>query len=131
MLAETRVRTLGAAASIRVISSTTARCLQLAHDLVDAEAGRLLPWWKVLEALNPLRYEVLRRHEQEDASKLPVPIVVGFVLGLFEGVAPQVEEQRHPQLHERLRPHLESVLALLGEHRLPLVVAERHQVTVI
>src|SRR5262245_33494378 len=89
---------------------------QFAHHLIDAEASGLLSWRKVLEALDPLRDEELRRHEQEDPTNLPVSVIVGFVLSLFEWVAAQVEEQWHPKFHERLRPDLKTVLALLGEH---------------
>src|SRR5262249_47747786 len=112
-------------------SPRAGRRFQLLHHLVDAEAGRLLPWWKLLEALDPLPDEELGWHQQVDPANQPVLVVRGFVLGLLEGVAAQVEEPRHPELYDRLRPDLKPLRALLGEHRLPLVVAERHQVAVV
>src|SRR5262249_39892835 len=112
-------------------SPRAGRCFQLPHHLVDAEAGRLLPWWKLLEALDPLRDKELSRHEEEDPSHQPVAVVNGFALGLFERVAAQVEEARDSELDERLRPDLKRLRALLGEHRFPVVVTKRHQVAVV
>src|SRR5215467_12771105 len=112
-------------------SPRAGRRFQLLHHLVDAEAGRLLPWWKLLEALDPLPDEELGRYEQKDPTSQPVAVVDGLALGLFEGVAAQVEEARDPEPDERLRPDFKSFRALLGEHGLPLVVAQRHQVTVV
>src|SRR5882762_7800870 len=105
--------------------------LELPHHLFNAEAGRLLARREFLEARDPLADEYLSRHEQEDTSGVPVDIVRGVVLGFLEGVAPQVEEERHSQLDEGLGPHLEALRALLLEDRLPVFVAQRHQVAVI
>src|SRR6266850_6397020 len=105
--------------------------LELPHHLFNAEAGRLLARREFLEARDPLADEYLSRHEQEDTSGVPVDIVRGVVLGFLEGVAPQVEEERHSQLDEGLGPHLEALRALLLEDHLPVFVAQRHQVAVI
>src|SRR5262245_38787649 len=90
-------------------SVAAAASLQLLHHLVDAEAGRLLAWREVLEALDPLPDEGLRRHQQEGAVCQPVGVVDGFVLRLLERVAAQVEDARDAELHEWFRPHLESI----------------------
>src|SRR5262249_18086961 len=90
MPADTLPRTPGAAAPTPrargrgrwLAGAAAAGGFKFAHHLIDAEAGGLLPWWKLLEALDPLPDEELGRHEEEPPTDLPVPIVLGFVLGL-------------------------------------------------
>ena len=62
----------------------------------------------------------------------PVPVGVGGDVGPLVGIGEQVEDLGHPQLHEGLGPDLaSSLLALLLEHKLPVVVAQAHQVAVV
>ena len=62
----------------------------------------------------------------------PVPIGVGGDVGTFVGIGEQVEDLRHPQLGEWFGPDLQGArLALLLKDKLPVVVAQAHQIAVV
>ena len=75
---------------------------------------------------------IVRR--QDDVVVVEDPVVVGVRrdVGALERIRPQVEELRDPQRDERLGPDLQRALdALLHEHDLPVVEAEREHVAVV
>ena len=53
------------------------------------------------------------------------------MLRLFEGVAAQVEEERHPQFGERLPPDAERLAAVFQKHDLPVGVADGHDLAIV
>src|SRR5262249_27755700 len=95
---------------IRDHRSFVCRLGKLAHHLVDIEARRLLPDRELLEALQPLRNERLRRHEKVGPVRLPVAIVDAFRRAL-ERIGPQVVEIRRPQPGELALPGPQRVYA--------------------
>src|SRR4030095_4331823 len=121
----------GETGSLHLLAVLLAGGRELLHDLVDAEARRLLARRELLEARDPPGDEDLGRHEPENASNQPVVVVDGVVIGALEGIAAEVEDLRHAQIDHRLRPDVEAFRALLLEDSLPVLVAERHEVAVI
>ena len=74
----------------------------------------------------------LRRHEDKRVADQPVPIRVRRDVGPFVGVHPQIEDLRQPQLSERFGPNPHRALgALFGKNKLPVVVAQGHQVALV
>ncbi len=61
----------------------------------------------------------------------PGVVVVGIGVGPLEGIAAEIKNLRYPQRHEGLRPNAKSACALLVKHKLPLIVAQTNQLTVI
>src|SRR5262245_42534878 len=82
--------------SSRPFSSAAGAFFQVPHHLIHAEAARPLPRRELLEAGNPLRHVDLSRHQKENAAEFPIGVINRIVLGLFEWIATQIEEQRHP-----------------------------------
>ncbi len=82
----------------------SAALLQFLHDLVQVEAGRLLPWRKLLERSEKLRDVVLSRDQQEDVIQQPVVVRVRRDVRPFVRIGPQIEDLRHAQRREGVRP---------------------------
>ena len=53
------------------------------------------------------------------------------MLRLFEGVAAEIEEERHPQLGERLPPDAERLATVFQEDDLPVGVADGHDLAIV
>ena len=73
----------------------------------------------------------LSGHEHERMLDEPPDIVAGLVLATLERIGSKVEQLWHPQLDQRLRPHLKPMRLLFHEHSLPLVVAKTGKVAVV
>jgi hypothetical protein len=69
---------VGAGRRIVVIVSRPV-LLQRLHDLVDAEARRFLPRWKLLERLDEFRDARLRRHKEGRAANFVLSPAGGLV----------------------------------------------------
>src|ERR1700730_8009922 len=104
---------------------------QLLHGLVDREAARLLPRWKLLESLQVLRDDRLRRNQDEHVLDEPFDVVARLVLGTLEWIGAQVEQLGRAQRDQRLHPDLKAMRRLFHEHRLVLVVAQAGEIAVI
>jgi hypothetical protein len=52
---------------------------QLLDDLIDGEAGRLLAWWELFEALEPLMHDRLRGVLERDVLDEPVVVPDAFL----------------------------------------------------
>jgi len=100
-------------------------------DLIQAEAGRLLPWRELKVARNSPT-KSLRGHQQEDVAEHPVAEGVRGLLCALVRVHAQIEDVRRAQPDERLLPNLQRALdTLLHEQHLPVVVAQRRDVAVV
>src|SRR5215472_9988945 len=111
--------TLTAFLSVRV-DAWSAQALQ---NVVEIEAARLLPRRVFFERGQELRHEGLGRYEQKHAIDSPVRIIDPIVVGLLEGIAPQVEELGNAQGDERVLPHVKGMAPLFGKDHFPAVVA--------
>ena len=89
-------------------------------------AGRILLHGHEEISCNPLH-----RCEDEDAVEEPVVVGVRVVLGLFERVAAEVEEQRHAELGEGLTPDFEGLAAVFEEDGFPILVAHGDDLAVV
>src|SRR5262245_46469526 len=106
--------------------------LQRLHDVVDAEARRLLPRREIFEGRDELAHDGLSRHHQERMADAPLVIGVRRDVGPLVGIHSQVVQLRQPQAGERLRPDPQRAFnALLAEHLLPILVADRHELAVV
>ena len=99
--------------------------------LVDGERARSLPRRELLKTLNVLRHDCLRWYDHKGMLDEPPDVIAGLVHAALERIGPQVDELRHAQLLQWLRPDIETMRPLLHEHRLPLLVAEPGEVAVI
>ena len=74
-----------------------------------------------------------RLHEVELGSVIdhPIPVGIGVEVGAFERIASQIEDQRHPQLHQRLRPRRHRLRTLFLKTELLVADPDRHDVAVI
>src|SRR5262249_24160076 len=98
--------------------------LHRAQDLIQVEAGRLLPLRVLLERRQELAHVVLGRHEQEGVVHHPVVVRVRRDVRALVRIGPEIEELRHPQGHEWLGPDLQCPAhPLFHENDLPVVVA--------
>ena len=61
----------------------------------------------------------------------PIKVSVGVEIGALERVAAQVEDQREPQLHQRLRPGHHTDRALHGQVELIVADPDRHDFAVV
>jgi hypothetical protein len=66
-------------------------------------------------------------HDHERTVEEPVVVGVRVLLGLLEGIAAQVEEQRHTQLNEGFAPDAEGFTAVFQEDGLPVLIAEQRR----
>src|ERR1700730_937338 len=101
------------------------------HGLVDREAARLLPRWELLERLQVLRHDRLRRYQDKDVLDEPSDVIAGLLLRPLERVGAQVEQLWRAQRDQRLHPDLQAVCVLLHEHGLVLVIAQPGEVAVV
>src|SRR5439155_4589195 len=105
---------------------------RLVQRLIDAEARRLLTRRELLEGLEELSDERLRRDKQEHAVSGPLTVEQGSVfVASLERIAAQVVDFREAQRNERLLPDGHPMGALLQERGLPLRIPQRHQVAVV
>ena len=87
---------------------------------------------ELLERLQHAGHVDLGRHEHPDVVEEPVEVGVRRGHRPLVRVGAQVEEPWHPQLGVRLGPDVQrAVGALLHEHDLPVVVAQRGEVAVV
>jgi len=77
----------------------------LLHHVADSEARRLGARREVLEALNELADDRLRRHEKEGPVRHPVGVPAAVESALV-GIAPQISYLCSPQLVEALQPDI-------------------------
>src|SRR5262245_10453057 len=68
------------------------RISQLLHRLLDREAARPLARRELLEALQMLSHQGLRRDQHEGMLDEPAHVVAGLVLGALERIRAQVEQ---------------------------------------
>ena len=87
------------------------------HDSAEVETTWFLPRRKLLEALQPLADESLRRDEEIRSIDPPARVTDPFVVGTLERVAAQVEQFRQTQGLELLLPDIETVPALYQSYR--------------
>src|SRR5690606_25137222 len=73
---------------------------ELFHRLVDRERGGPLSGREILERLQELSQEPLRRGDQIRLPEMPVPVRVRGRVRALEGIGPQVEELGDSQRHE-------------------------------
>jgi hypothetical protein len=84
-----------------------------------------------LEGTEEVADVLLRGDENEHVLDAPALVIHAFMVRGLERIAAQVEQLRQPQRDERLLPDVEAVPPLLGEHDLPLVVAEADERAVV
>jgi hypothetical protein len=87
-------------------------CLQLLHDLTEAEARCLLPRRIFLEGLQELPYLCLRGNQQVRMVEEPVPVCVRVYVRKLERISAQVEDSRKPQHDEGVCPDLTRATTL-------------------
>jgi len=106
--------------------------LQLLHDLVNGEAGRLLARRKVLESRQELSNICLRRYQQKSMVHPPVPVGVRGDGRPLIWISAQVKKPWYPRIYQGLAPDQHGALcSLLGEDHLPVIVAERLHVAIV
>ena len=72
------------------------------------------------------------RQQQVNMIEIPVPVGIRSDGRLFVRIGTQVVEPRNPRLYERFTPDSQSTLfPLLGEHDLPVVVAQSGQIAIV
>ena len=98
---------------------------------LETPVARLLAGRELLHGQEELAGDRLHRPEHEGPVDHPVVVGVRVFVGLFERIAPQVEEQRHAQLDHGLAPHLQLFGAVLQVGRLPVAHADGHDVAVV
>ncbi len=104
----------------------------LFQHLIDAEAGRLHARWEFLESFQELPDQKLRRIGQVDAVNQPIPVGVRGNVRSFEWVSTQVEHLGYAQEDKRFCPDQDCALdTLLGKDKLPIVIAQPHQIAII
>src|SRR5262245_6152588 len=103
---------------------------QLVHHPVEVEARGLLSDREVLEALEPLSDDRLRRHEQERALRLPLGVLERLGTAL-ERIGPQVIDLRDPVAGELALPDAEAGMLLLLEGDLPVLDPDGEQIAVV
>lgn len=96
--------------------------LQLLHDLIQVEAGRLPALRIILERHQELAHIVLGRHKQEEVVDDPIVVRVRGDVRPLIGVSPEVEEFGEAQGDEWLSPDAQGTRhALLHEHQFPVI----------
>src|SRR6185503_7820724 len=106
--------------------------LRLLERLVNAEARRLLPRWKLLESFEELPDNGLCRHEEKRAVRQPFPVEhVSVFARSLKWISPEVEHERSTQGHHRLSPDVHSVDSLFQEMDLPIFHPQSHQVPIV
>jgi hypothetical protein len=80
--------------------------------LIQAETRWLLAGRERPEGLEALSHKRLGRDEQIDAIYSPVRVVGSFILGAFERISMQIDQDGHAKLSERLLPHVGTMGAL-------------------
>src|SRR5215813_8792180 len=68
--------------------------LELREDLVDREAGRLLPRRESAERRQKIANELLDRHQHEGVIEHPVPVSIGCDRCPLKGVRPEIVDMR-------------------------------------
>src|ERR1044071_1196005 len=113
-------------------SSARAWTLQCLHDLIDAEAGWRLPRRELLERVNELRDQGLRRNRQERQLEHPVVVGIRRDVGAFVRIHAQVVHFWRTQAGERFAPDLDgSGLTLLTEDQFHVLVSHRDKLAVV
>ncbi len=96
---------------------------------------KLAAFWRGGKARNVPRKshdDRLRGQDQVRLGEVPVPVRVRGRVRPLERIGAQVEELRHAQRDERLRPQLEgSARPLLHEDELPVVEPQRDEIAVV
>src|ERR1700677_3923239 len=105
--------------------------LEFLYCVADREAAGLLARREVLQGLQFLGHDRLRRGHHEHALDVPFLVLAGFEVRLLERVRAQVEQQRRAQRHKRFLPDAKPLVLLLEEDHLPLVVAQAREVAVV
>src|SRR5438132_7165886 len=101
------------------------------HGLADREAAWLLPRRELLERLQVLRHDRLRRNQDEQVLDEPFVVVARLLIRTLERVGTQVEQLGRAQRDQGLHPNLQPMRLLLHEHCLVLVVAQPGEVAVV
>src|SRR5215831_2206125 len=105
---------------------------QLRHDLVEVEAGGLLPLWVLLERSQELGHISLRRDWHERVVEQPVVVCIRGDVPAFIRIRSKIENLWNTKSDERLRPYAERPgRPLLQENELPVVVSETGELLVI
>ena len=112
--------------------SATLRLLQSLHDLIDAEARRLLSRRKLLEGRDELPDQSLHWHDHVGMPNYPVVPGVGRNLGPLIGIHAQIEHRGRAQTGERVAPDRQGALcSLFAEIHLPVRHPRGHELPVI
>ena len=100
--------------------------------IADCKRSRLLCGWILVEGIQEGADDIAHRVENPRVVDHPVPICVGRNSGKLVRVGAQVENVGHSQPAELALPDLqETRLVLDHEVDLPVVVAQRHHVTIV
>ncbi len=109
----------------------SAALLQLRHHFVQRKAARRLPRREIDVGLQVPDHESLGRHERKGMLDTPPVVVTGDMLGDLERISPQVDELGETQRYQRILPHIETFGPLLHEHKLPAIIAQRGEISVV
>ena len=113
-------------------SSAAPVLLQLLHNLVDAEARRLLARRILSEGPDELGHQSLRRHDDERAVERPLVVAVRRNISPLVGVHAQVEHFGRAHADERLAPDLSRAFDThLAEYDFPVSGTEANELAVV
>src|SRR5262249_48641942 len=120
-------RPLPGSAGLAVVS-----LLHFAEHLVQVEAGGFLALRVLPEGLQKFPDKGLRRHQQEDVINKPIIVGDRCNVGPLKRDGAKIEQLRYAKRDKRVRPDPHRArLSLFGEHYLPMVVAQCHELLVV
>ena len=101
------------------------------HYVIKVEAAGLLARREIAEALQPFADISAGGREHEHVIHPPSVVADAFMLGPLERIHTQIGQHRRTQYLEWLSPDVNSFGVLFQECDLPVVVAQRSDVTVV
>ena len=101
------------------------------HHAIEVKAAGLLAWWNIPETLQPFAHIGAGGCERKHVVHPPFVVAYAFMLRAFKWVHAQVRQHRCTLHLEWLAPDINSFGVLLQERDLPVVVAQRRDLTVV